>query len=155
MKILFLDQFSDFGGAQKGLLDLLPAVGAAGWFAEVALPGGGPLIEQVRVLGGKVHSLPNHPYRSHRRSLAVGVPIVAFATGGIPEAVVDGGTGFLVDPPTPNELATRILTLLRNTERLRAVAEAGRLAWRERFTLENYQRRVTQIISTVSAEFRA
>ena len=83
---------------------------------------------------------------------AVGLPIVAFPTGGIPEAIVDGKTGFLVDPPTPSELATKILALLlHHPERLGEVAEAGRSAWRERFTVDKYQRQVIRIIRAVAA----
>ena len=78
---------------------------------------------------------------------AGGLPIVAFATGGIPEAIADGETGFLVDPPTPHELAMTILNLLlRSPERLKKVAEAGRTSWKQHFTLEAYQQRVIQQI---------
>src|SRR5256885_17159324 len=51
MKILFLDQFSDLGGAQRCLLDLLPAVLERGWLAHVAAPGDGclrPRAENLR-----------------------------------------------------------------------------------------------------------
>lgn len=46
MRILFLDQFSDCGGAQLCLLDLLPAIAERGWEAHVAAPGDGPLLER-------------------------------------------------------------------------------------------------------------
>ena len=39
MKLLLLDQFSDPGGAQQVLLDLLPAIRERGWDALVGLPG--------------------------------------------------------------------------------------------------------------------
>ena len=45
MNILFLDQFSDLGGAQRCLLDLLPAVIERGWRAHVAAPGEIALLE--------------------------------------------------------------------------------------------------------------
>jgi glycosyltransferase involved in cell wall biosynthesis len=41
MNILFLDQFTDPGGAQRCLTDLLPAVAARGWKAHIATPGNG------------------------------------------------------------------------------------------------------------------
>lgn len=55
MKILFLDQFSELGGGQLCLLDLLPQ---PGWEAHVAAPGSGPLVERLRRLGAVVHRLP-------------------------------------------------------------------------------------------------
>ena len=44
MKILFIDQFSEMGGAQRVLIDTIDAVQARGWRAHVALPPGGVLI---------------------------------------------------------------------------------------------------------------
>lgn len=58
VNILFLDQFSDLGGAQHCLLDLIPAVQAAGWSIACAAPGSGPLLEKLRNLGVTTHSLP-------------------------------------------------------------------------------------------------
>ncbi len=70
MKILFLDQFSDPGGAQQVLLELLPAVRAGRWDALVALPGSGPLFDSVRALGFPSHRIDCGPYHSGRKSLA-------------------------------------------------------------------------------------
>jgi len=61
VNILFVDQFSDLGGAQKCLLDLIPAVQAAGWNAVCAVPGKGGLVERVRDLGVACHTLPAVP----------------------------------------------------------------------------------------------
>jgi glycosyltransferase involved in cell wall biosynthesis len=57
VNILFLDQFSDLGGAQQCLLDLLPAVRTRGWRAFCALPGNGQLMERLRSLGIPVFEL--------------------------------------------------------------------------------------------------
>jgi len=69
MKLLLLDQFSDPGGAQQGLLDLLPAVRQRGWQATVGLPGSGPLFERVRALGFEAVEIGCGPYSSGRKSL--------------------------------------------------------------------------------------
>jgi len=61
VNILFLDQFSDLGGAQQCLLDLVPAVQAAGWNAVCAVPGTGRLVEKLRDRGVTVHALPDFP----------------------------------------------------------------------------------------------
>jgi glycosyltransferase involved in cell wall biosynthesis len=57
VNILFLDQFSDLGGAQQCLLDLAPAVQAAGWNMTCAVPGTGKLVTKLRGLGITVTSL--------------------------------------------------------------------------------------------------
>jgi glycosyltransferase involved in cell wall biosynthesis len=77
-----------------------------------------------------------------------GLPVVAYPTGGIPEVLVDGQTGFLVTPMEPQALAERILTLvLRQPERLEQAAEAGRKLWTERFRVERYQMEVIKIVA--------
>ncbi|HYM11883.1 MAG TPA: glycosyltransferase family 4 protein [Bryobacterales bacterium] len=82
---------------------------------------------------------------------ASGVPVVAFPSGGIPEVVVDGETGVLVDPPTPEALAARVHCLLEEQPgQLRRVAEAGYTLWRERFTLERYRREMLDAIEAAA-----
>jgi phosphatidylinositol alpha-1,6-mannosyltransferase len=59
---------------------------------------------------------------------AVGRPVIAGATGGAPETVKDGETGFTVDPTRVEPLAEAILTLLRDPARAAAMGRAG-AAW--------------------------
>ena len=68
MKLLFLDQFSDLGGAQQVLLEFLPAVGARGWKALVGLPGAGPAFARAQALGFESAQIPCGPYRSGRKT---------------------------------------------------------------------------------------
>ena len=70
MNILFADQFSEPGGAQLCLMDLLPEIVRRGWFAHVAAPGDGTLISQVRGLNLPVYNLPLSPYSNGRKGLA-------------------------------------------------------------------------------------
>jgi len=58
VRIVFLDQFSDFGGAQLCLRDVLEEVGNRGWQAEVMAPGTGPLLDFARDRGFATQSLP-------------------------------------------------------------------------------------------------
>jgi glycosyltransferase involved in cell wall biosynthesis len=51
MRVLLLDQFSDPGGAQQCLLDLLPAFRDRQWQVLVGLPGQGKLFDAVRAEG--------------------------------------------------------------------------------------------------------
>ena len=70
MRILFLDQFSDPGGAQQVLLDLLPAISERGWEALVGMPGEGDLFRRVREMGIETVQVECGPYTSGRKSAA-------------------------------------------------------------------------------------
>ena len=63
---------------------------------------------------------------SAAEALACGVPVVAFAAGGLEEVVVDGETGVLVREQTAEALASALTRLLRSPERLVAMGAAGR-----------------------------
>jgi glycosyltransferase involved in cell wall biosynthesis len=70
VKILFLDQFSEIGGGQRVLLDVVDAVVDRGWTAHVLVPGDGPLLEQLRARNVPVEHIPCGPYRSGGKSPA-------------------------------------------------------------------------------------
>ena len=62
---------------------------------------------------------------------ATGLPVVVGDSGGAPDAVRDGETGYLVDGRDLAQLADRIATLLEDPVRARRMGAAGR-AWVER-----------------------
>lgn len=57
---------------------------------------------------------------------ATGLPVVVGDSGGAPDAVRDGETGYLVDGRNPDRIADRIATLLEDPERARRMGAAGR-----------------------------
>jgi glycogen synthase len=59
-------------------------------------------------------------------AMACGTPVVASRVGGIPEVVVDGETGWLVEPGDPVALARALRMALADPERARRMGEAGR-----------------------------
>jgi glycosyltransferase involved in cell wall biosynthesis len=69
-------------------------------------------------------------------SYAAGVPVVATAVGGTPEAVADGVDGYLVPPGDPVALARRILDVLSSTEGRAAMGRRGRERVRAEFTFD-------------------
>ncbi len=68
MKILFLDQFAELGGAQRALLEILPALAGRDWHACVTAPSEGPLLEQAARLGASTAVLPVGPYGLGRKT---------------------------------------------------------------------------------------
>lgn len=137
---------------RKGHRTLLAAMAEAGERARVIFLGEGGLrgeleAEAARLgVGGRVH------FAGHRRDLqrwmgnfdlvvhpalmeglgvallqaaAAGVPVVASAVGGIPEAVLHGQTGLLVPPRDPAALGAAIRELLDDPARRAAVGQAA------------------------------
>jgi glycosyltransferase involved in cell wall biosynthesis len=69
-------------------------------------------------------------------AMACSKPIVATIAGGIPEVVLDGKTGLLVEPRDHEAMAAAIVTLLRDARARQAMGAAGALRVRERFSAE-------------------
>jgi len=71
-------------------------------------------------------------------ALAAGRPVVASATGGVGDWLVDGVSGVYVRPGDAGELARALGELLDDPERRRAMGEAGRLDVQARFAPERH-----------------
>lgn len=74
---------------------------------------------------------------------ASGLPVIAGNSGGAVEAVQNGKTGLIVSPDSKEELATAVLTLLKNEEKRQQMGEAGR-RWVEKEM--NWERTAQQFI---------
>src|SRR5258707_7611610 len=70
MKLLVLDQFSDPGGAQLALAELLPAMTAQGWSGTLAIPGEGEMFDRAHAAGFATERIECGPYRSGSKSAA-------------------------------------------------------------------------------------
>ncbi|HEX2362497.1 MAG TPA: glycosyltransferase family 4 protein [Jiangellaceae bacterium] len=62
---------------------------------------------------------------------ACGHPVLVGDSGGAPETVLHGETGYVVDPFNPVGIASRVADLLGDLDRVRSMGEKGR-AWVER-----------------------
>ena len=68
---------------------------------------------------------------------AHGLPVVAHAIGGVPEAVVDGETGLLVSPDEPDALTAAFARLIKDPVLCRQLGEAGNKRARSRTWRDN------------------
>ncbi|HCG76369.1 MAG: hypothetical protein CO162_02405 [bacterium (Candidatus Ratteibacteria) CG_4_9_14_3_um_filter_41_21] len=69
-------------------------------------------------------------------AIAVGLPVIATEVGGIPEAVIDKETGFLVPPENAEALAEAIINLLKNPKMMEEMGQKGRKIFEEKFTTQ-------------------
>lgn len=63
---------------------------------------------------------------SFLEAAASGLPVIVGRSGGAPETVIDGRTGYVVEPDDPQAVADRIDQLLADPARARAMGAAGR-----------------------------
>ena len=69
--------------------------------------------------------------------MSAGKPVVATNGGGASEAIVEGMTGFLVESNDDEAMANRLVSLLKNPERAKAMGENGQEVVIKNFTCES------------------
>lgn len=80
--------------------------------------------------------------RAVLEGMAAGKPVVASATGGIPEMVEDRRTGILIPPSHPGVLAHSLATLLRDPTKSQEMGRAGRQRVESEFTAKAHAQKV-------------
>ena len=78
-------------------------------------------------------------------AMASARPVIGCRGQGIAELIEDGGNGFLVDPDSPNQIASLLRSLLRDNNLSCRTGMAARRTIIERFTLRHQADRLAQI----------
>jgi glycosyltransferase involved in cell wall biosynthesis len=114
-----------------------------GWHDSV-----GALLGELDIL---VVPSPSHESTTRvvLEAYSAGTPVVAFATGGIPEVIRNGETGILVEPRTPEALAAAIGAATLQPQALASMAAAARRRWEAEYTVTRYQAQVLGAIEEV------
>lgn len=79
-----------------------------------------------------------------------GKPVIAGRSGGISDAVIDGVTGFLVDPENPEKIAEAIIKLFENPDLAKKMGEQGRRRVMEEFTWERAAGIIEESLAAIS-----
>ena len=95
-------------------------------------------------------ALPEHFGGVTIESMAMGCAVVATRTGGTPEQVIDGDTGFLAEPSDPDDLSAAIMRLLEDPVMRRRMGEAGRRRFEECFEFESFYPQLIEIYRDAS-----
>jgi len=83
---------------------------------------------------------------------ACGKPVIAGRSGGIPDAVDHGVTGYLVDPGDPDEIAEYLIRILQDPTLAGRLGESGRKRVLREFTWDHFASKLRQILSSVVDE---
>ena len=87
-------------------------------------------VSNVCVLSSKAEGFSN----SILEYMGAGCPVVATDVGGAREAVVEGETGYLVQPGDDKTMAMRVISLLKDIDNAHAMGERGRRRIEENFS---------------------
>ena len=85
-------------------------------------------------------------------AMAMELPVVVTAVGGIPEVVREGKTGFLVPTGRPKELAKLVRKLLEDADMRQSMGQAGRKLVVENFNMERMVRELEEVYLNVLQE---
>jgi glycosyltransferase involved in cell wall biosynthesis len=107
-------------------------------------------VSDVCVLSSKAEGFSN----SIIEYMAAGRAVVATDVGGAREAIIEGETGYLVEPGDDSMMAERIISLLADRERARQMGERGFMVVREKFSCEALLERTEELYERLLAESR-
>ncbi|QYZ79862.1 glycosyltransferase family 1 protein [Methanofollis formosanus] len=118
-------------------------VDLAGWISHEDLP---EYLNQLRllVLPSYSEGLPNIMLEA----MACGIPVLATPVGAIPDVVVDGETGFIMEDNSPECIEENVLRAL-SSPALEQIAENGKRFVMENFTFEHVVARWKEVIEGV------
>jgi len=102
-------------------------------------------VSDVCVLSSKAEGFSN----SILEYMAAARPVVATDVGGAREAIVEGETGYLVPSGDDATMADRIISLLREPEKARAMGEQGRRIVAQGFSRDAQLERTTELYETM------
>ncbi len=86
---------------------------------------------------------------------AVGLPVIAGDSGGAPDAVLDGETGFVVDGTDLQQVADRVAMLLKDSELAHTMGARGRQWVEQRWTWPVVSGRLTDLLDGLDPDVRA
>ncbi len=99
-----------------------------------------------------VHTARVEPFgRVLMEAMAAGVPVVAFADGGVPDVVRDGETGILVPPGDVARVVQAVRELGADAGRRRRMGQAGRAHVEAHCSAPAVARRMEEVYETVLA----
>ena len=82
-------------------------------------------------------------------ALNYGVPCIVSASDGMPEIIDNGVNGIVIEQPTPDVLAQKIIHLLDDIPRLKSMSEKAREKVKIKLNWDSIAKNIAQVLSTV------
>jgi glycosyltransferase involved in cell wall biosynthesis len=79
-------------------------------------------------------------------AFSAGTPVLALASGGIPEVVAESEDALVAHDGSPEGLAAAMRAAMRHPQQLSDLAERARDKWRERFSVQRFQADVASAV---------
>lgn len=83
-------------------------------------------------------------------SMEFGLPVISTPEGAIRDIIEDGHTGYIVPQKNVEKLAARMEVLINDPELRKKMGEAGRKRYERLFTLDKFEKRLTDILIEAS-----
>ena len=118
-------------------------VNLPGWISHDELP---RFLNQLRllVLPSYTEGLPNIMLEA----MACGTPVLATPVGAVPDVIIDGKTGFIMENNSPECIAENVIRALEHPD-LEQIAEVGRRFVEENFTFERVVKRWKEVLDEI------
>jgi glycosyltransferase involved in cell wall biosynthesis len=163
---------------EKGIPILMEALRLSGLASDFESVGGGPLDAAVAEALGPRHAgfqpaeavpgflarvaymvVPSVWYEGFPRTIveayAAGVPVIASRLGSLAEVVDDGVTGLLFEPGDAQDLARKLSWAQSHPEAVRAMGQAARRVYEERYTPDQGHAQLIHIYESARQHRRA
>jgi L-malate glycosyltransferase len=82
-------------------------------------------------------------------AMASGKPVIGTAVGGIPEVIEEGVNGYLVEPRNPQQIAAKIMHLLKNEALRNQMGEKGKQMVRDKYDVRDMVKSIENLYISV------
>jgi L-malate glycosyltransferase len=120
-------------------------------YRDVDLPGVLQALDVFALMGAG----SDESCRAALEAMAAGRPVVGLRVGALPETVLHGVTGLLVDDDEPESVAAALRALIAEPERAAAMGRAGRARARARYGSDAHAARVEAVYASAIGLRRA
>jgi glycosyltransferase involved in cell wall biosynthesis len=79
-----------------------------------------------------------------------GCPVICSSRGGLAENVLDGKTGFVVEPQRPEQIADAIKAFVQNRDLVRTMGAAAQARARTEFSMQRFVNEFIQVLEELS-----